>query len=302
MKHRVAKFVISAGLYACSVLCDMARSILKKPRVATFTIIYYHCVPDERRAQFARQMDLLLRVAVPVGLERVACEEAAVRPRRLVVVTFDDAFHSVFRNGLPELAERGIPSAVFVPSGHLGRRPGWITDPSHEGFGERVMLPEEVTRCRSELVTIGSHTVSHRDLRLLDEQEARKEMAGSRRDLESLIGNQVRLLAFPYGSHDQDVARWAKEAGYLRAFSGLPGFSRRMGDEFLVGRIGVSTEDWPLEFRLKILGAYRWLSAAVSAKRKVRSALRRLARRGDTGGGGRGNAELTSRGTAGDGS
>jgi hypothetical protein len=47
----------------------------------------------------------------------------------------------------------------------------------------------------------------------------------------------------------------------------------------VVGRIEVSPTDWPLEFRLKIRGAYQWLPLAMSAKRKVVSLLKRRSAR-----------------------
>jgi hypothetical protein len=43
-----------------------------------------------------------------------------------------------------------------------------------------------------------------------------------------------------------------------------------------IGRIGVTPHDWPLEYRLKVIGAYQWLPLAIAAKRWVRRVLRRL--------------------------
>jgi hypothetical protein len=46
-------------------------------------------------------------------------------------------------------------------------------------------------------------------------------------------------------------------------------------DSLLVGRINVSPVDWPLEFRLKMQGAYQWLALAVPAKRALLNLVRR---------------------------
>lgn len=49
------------------------------------------------------------------------------------------------------------------------------------------------------LVTIGAHTVSHAPLKLLPLEEARWEMAESKRRIEARIGEPVRHFAYPYG-------------------------------------------------------------------------------------------------------
>jgi hypothetical protein len=41
--------------------------------------------------------------------------------------------------------------------------------------------------------------------------------------------------------------------------------------EFVTGRVGVSPTDWPMEFRLKLAGAYRWLPYAFAWKRRILS-------------------------------
>jgi hypothetical protein len=45
----------------------------------------------------------------------------------------------------------------------------------------------------------------------------------------------------------------------------------RCPGEFVLGRISVEPTDWALEFRLKLLGAYRWLPQAIALKRKLKA-------------------------------
>jgi hypothetical protein len=60
-----------------------------------------------------------------------------------------------------------------------------------------------------------------------------------------------------------------REAGYERIFTTLPVFAFAEPGEFVVGRVRVDPTDWPLEFRLKLAGAYRWLPAAFAFKRLI---------------------------------
>lgn len=78
--------------------------------------------------------------------------------------------------------------------------------------------------------------------------------------LEEILGEPVRLFSFPHGKCNRDSIRLAKEAGYDRVFTIEPVFAFAEPQEFVTGRVSVSLDDWPWEFRLKVLGAYRWMA------------------------------------------
>ncbi len=84
-----------------------------------------------------------------------------------------------------------------------------------------MMTWAEVRALAAEpLVTIGAHSVTHPALRLLGDDEARAEMADSRRQLEAQLGGRVRHLAFPYGGANAVGARefrLAQECGFATA-------------------------------------------------------------------------------------
>ncbi len=70
---------------------------------------------------------------------------------------------------------------------------------------------------------LGSHTLSHPDLRALDDAELEHELVGSKQAIEELTGEPCPTLAYPYGIYDERVVRAAGEAGYELAFGWLPG-------------------------------------------------------------------------------
>jgi peptidoglycan/xylan/chitin deacetylase (PgdA/CDA1 family) len=217
----------------------------------------------------------LTRLAHPVYAD---VQEPNSDHRRQVAVTFDDGYHSVLENALPILRERRIPATLFVPTHHLGKSPGWITDHRHRDAAERILTADELRHMRDAGALIGSHGVTHRPLTQLSDREVVAELAESRRRLIEILGQDVSLFALPYGAGSDDIVRLAASAGYTRLFLNVPIHRLTSGDP-VVGRIEVSPTDWPLEFRLKIRGAYQWLPWAMSAKRTVLTSLRRLARR-----------------------
>jgi peptidoglycan/xylan/chitin deacetylase (PgdA/CDA1 family) len=88
--------------------------------------------------------------------------------------------------------------------------------------------------------TVGSHSVTHRALNTLPEDEVRRELADSRRNLERRLGNSVTLLAYPYGGtrHVSPMAaRLARDAGYRYALTAEPGSVGPDTDWHLVPRV-----------------------------------------------------------------
>jgi peptidoglycan/xylan/chitin deacetylase (PgdA/CDA1 family) len=106
----------------------------------------------------------------------------------------------------------------------------------------------------SGLVEFGAHTRSHANLLLLPAQHAREEVAGSRRDLEELLGSEVRHFAFPYGRPDDAGPR---ELALCRELGFETAVTTRMGNLF------PAHKDWMHALpRLTIRGDDQDLSAA----------------------------------------
>lgn len=262
MVHLAISIVFLAGLWLAT---GVARIVGRRPRAHQCVILYYHDVPAAEGPAFARQMDELLRLCRPVSLD---ADPELLDGGRYAAVTFDDALRGVGEVATPVLRRRGIPFTVFVPSGLLGGPVGWFPD-QDEDHGA-VLSAQELRELAPGLCTIGSHTRHHVRLTSVSHDEALEELEGSREDLLAVTGRRPDLVAFPYGSYDDRVLDWCREAGYRRAFGVLP--RPRLGEgEFVVGRMAASPLDSPLEFRLKLLGGYDWLPRASALKRRIRS-------------------------------
>jgi peptidoglycan/xylan/chitin deacetylase (PgdA/CDA1 family) len=265
---RIIKLVISIFYYGILQIKMIFARLIGGRRHGLCLVLYYHSVKPEERSRFARQMDDLVKWAKPV---RADLREPPENGSRHVAVTFDDGFQSVVDIALPELVKREIPFTIFIPTGHLGRRPRWGIGEGFQDEGERIVTADQLKNLPPDVVTIGSHTVTHPRLARLSEKEAFAELHNSREELESMLGRNVELFSFPHGEYNKALVQLAGQAGYKRVFSITPVPALRERREFVTGRVWASPREWRLEFRLKLLGAYCWLPLAFALKRNIKS-------------------------------
>jgi peptidoglycan/xylan/chitin deacetylase (PgdA/CDA1 family) len=143
----------------------------------------------------------------------------ATRPAEgTAVLTFDDGWRSSLTGALPLLRAFGVRATFFVCPGLWGAQ-----HPDVDGEAGRLLDESEARALHESGMELGSHTLSHPDLRLLDEDELRRELVESKRSLEGLTGEPCRLFAYPYGLFDEREERAVADAGYELAFAWLPG-------------------------------------------------------------------------------
>lgn len=233
--------------------------------------LYYHGVPSRETHLFARQMDTVSRLTTPISLQSWSESEANVR---YAAITFDDGLESVANNAIPELVKRNIPATVFITTGALGDYPTWWPEGSPER-GDKVMSPEQVRGLPKNLITVGSHTLSHPMLPQISKSRAVYELRESKAELQRIIERDVNLFSFPFGAFTHELIEVCWEAGYKRVFTSVHSTSFTMADEVVSGRVKVEPSDWEWEFKLKLLGAYSWLPYASRWKRLMFGRFRR---------------------------
>ncbi|HUF29317.1 MAG TPA: polysaccharide deacetylase family protein [Gemmatimonadaceae bacterium] len=175
-----------------------------------------------------------------------------VRQRRsvdgLAALTFDDAYHGALTHGVRAMARRGVPSSVFVVSDAAAApSPFWwdllgtdgaVQAPVRERAlhvlrGDRdavlahypvkdhevpaALMPASWREVRAAVragCTVGSHTVSHRNLAALDAAALREELERSRAEIGAALGTAPTEISYPYGLHNDAVIEAARYAGY----------------------------------------------------------------------------------------
>ncbi|MBP7933354.1 MAG: polysaccharide deacetylase family protein [Phycisphaerae bacterium] len=173
---------------------------------------------------------------VSAGQVRAFAAGELPMPRRAVLITFDDGCRSVASLAVPSLARFGAKATVFV-----------TTDPSAYVFDigagyEPRLTEEEMKALDGGVVEFESHSVTHRPLRGLAEDEIRNELAGSKRQLEQLLSRPVEYLAIPGNWWNAKVMQVAREVGYRAVWVSNPGFVRPGSNRYGLHRVNVEGE------------------------------------------------------------
>lgn len=157
-------------------------------------------------------------------------------PPKCVLITIDDGYLSGYQVGWPILKKYGYPFTMFVYLKYIN-------------VGGKSITWQQLEEMRDAGVEIGSHTVSHTDLRrkgkgatdydayLKDEVERSKQV------IEEKLGIKCTTIAYPFGLHNEKVHNAVKQAGYDAAFTT---YGMRLGQHspaYTLGRYDVTTKD-----------------------------------------------------------
>jgi peptidoglycan/xylan/chitin deacetylase (PgdA/CDA1 family) len=162
---------------------------------------------------FAEQMAALREQNLDV-IPFSAVPDALATGRDAVAISIDDGFADAGDNACPVLSRLGMTATLFVPSGYVGGRSGWLRGAD----ARRPMLDWETIRSLARAgFEIGSHGRMHMAADLNPSQLIERDASASRLELEEGIGYAVRSFAYPFGYHSPGGRRAIRAAGYLQA-------------------------------------------------------------------------------------
>ena len=224
-------------------------------------ILFYHRVsPDDDElgvtpAKFARQMEELARHgyrAVDVqGVARALDEDHDLSG--IIGLSFDDGYQDVAEHALPVLRSLGFAATVYISTGVTDGRARFTwykRQPPLMGWDTIRELD------RAGTLTFEAHTVTHPNLLQLGDDDARREVAESKRELEERLGRTVSSFCYPaglFGGRERDLVR---DAGFETAVSCEPGVNTRDTDRLALRRRQVDRRDTLLDFRAKLAGGH----------------------------------------------
>ncbi|MBN1378920.1 MAG: polysaccharide deacetylase family protein [Gammaproteobacteria bacterium] len=122
-----------------------------------------------------------------------------------------------------------------------------------------MMSDEQIRNLHEHGMEIGGHTMNHPILTQISTEQARDEISTNKKQLESLVGEQITSFAYPNGKPDQDYKQehieLLKECGYQSAFTTAWGSAKQNGDPYQIPRIS-SWDGSGLKLALRVLKTF----------------------------------------------
>jgi peptidoglycan/xylan/chitin deacetylase (PgdA/CDA1 family) len=149
-------------------------------------------------------------------------------PRKPVVLSFDDGYRSQFVNAFPLLRARRWPGVVNLELGHVTADGG--------------LTPRMLRQLIAAGWEIDAHTLTHPDLRYVDDAALRREVAGSRAEIRRRFGVPAEFFCYPAGRYDERVVAAVRAAGYRGATTVEFGLARS-SEPFTLARVRINAGD-----------------------------------------------------------
>lgn len=188
---------------------------LLSPQANALVVLQYHHIDDNtpaitstRPAVFKQHLAMLKEEdmqVIDLNQALATLNQGKELPIKTVVITFDDAYLSIYENAWPELKKAGFPFTVFVnpkqADANLANMMNW----------------QQLKELQDNGVIIANHSQTHP---YLIEQSGdlnsylNDEINAAENRLKEQLGTSHKLFAYPYGEFNLAIAQWLKEQGY----------------------------------------------------------------------------------------
>jgi peptidoglycan/xylan/chitin deacetylase (PgdA/CDA1 family) len=155
-------------------------------------------------------------------------------PRRPVVLSFDDGYPQDVSVALRVLRARRWPGVLNLQIGNL--------------------VPARVRQLLEAGWEVDAHTFTHPDLTRVDAAQLRREVAGSRKWIQSVFGAPANFFCYPFGRYDKTVVAAVRRAGYIGAETQTSGDASPADGMYLLHRIEVTRSDGVSGLAAKLAG------------------------------------------------
>ena len=249
--------IASLGIYSFSgglkALGEVHWKVKEKEvvsRLLAVPILLYHNIDGKGpfsielevlRRQFQLIRDRNIKV-IPLKKLVERLEDPKPYREKVLVITFDDGYGSMYEKLLPLAEEFGYPITLFVYTDFITER------------GKKSLTWKKLGEMDRSLIDIQCHTISHTDLTKLTEtgdeaarQKLYNEMVVSRHIIEQRLGKKIDYFAFPFGRYNLEILSLSRDAGYSRVFSTDYGSNVITRDNFCLRRHHIK-KNYSLEY------------------------------------------------------
>lgn len=164
-----------------------------------------------------------------------------------IVITFDDGYKSFYDIAYPILKQYQLPATCFLVTTKVN------------GNDDLFMHWDEVKEItRHGLITIGSHTISHKSLSAVDDLQLENEIRESKILIENNLKIPIHYFSYPYGTPrdiDERCFQALANSGYKLSCTSINGVNSRNTTRLRLRRTKIEWGDGLNTFKKILHGA-----------------------------------------------
>ncbi len=176
-----------------------------------------------------------------------------------IVITFDDGERNVFEYAFPILKKYGYKAVVFLVVNYVGKENRWDMT---VGRHVQHVSWDEIMEMKQWGIAFGSHTLTHRNMMKLTEEEVEHELFESKSILDKRLG-ACMSISYPFNRASPAIIRKVQDAGYVYGFGG------NGSDAFTIKKEAIYITDTVRSFASKVKETPRLLYNYERMKQKV---------------------------------
>jgi len=193
-----------------------------------------------------------------ITLEELAAKIDQKLTEKYCVITFDDGYKDNYSYALPILKQLNIPATIFLTVNNIGTKEPFYWDLKNKTLfteSDQALSWDEIKEMKAAGMEFGSHTLSHYELPLLEEEEMIREAAESKKIIDDKLNQNTLSFCYPRGNYRDDLAGILKDCGYKIAVV-TPYIDKLVETNYTLKRVGIYTGDNMLKFKIKVSGLF----------------------------------------------
>lgn len=199
-------------------------------------ILIYHSVTDNNFTscenmfltpdKFNKQLEMIIQQGfTPIFANEI---KSALMYKNPIILTFDDGYIDNYKIVYPIIKKQHVKITIFIITDFLNREHYLTSDYVRE-------------MSNSGLVSIQSHTVSHKRLSTLDDTKLEKELKDSKSAILNLVKAEPLSIAYPYGSINENQLKLVSKY-YQFGFTTTSGVMSNGNNNYLIKRSQVNKD------------------------------------------------------------
>jgi peptidoglycan/xylan/chitin deacetylase (PgdA/CDA1 family) len=242
---------------------DLYQHFYSREKYEVPVLLYHRIITDKSQAGMHGTYITLNRIEAhfrylkrnnytPITFEQLKFINRFDADKKYVILTFDDGYRDNYTLLMPLLEKYKFKAVIYAVT-HKAEN-SWDLKDERRTFP--LLTREQIMEMSRRGIEFGAHSMNHVDLTQVGVEEAWKEIEGSKRFLQELLGKKIKSFAYPYGKTNDAIKELVKKAGFKYGVGTVTGPLAMHEDLFNIRRIVIHPDTNIFRFARKVKGNY----------------------------------------------